>query len=268
MSGTTLPEDPTLPSPTQEFEIRFPEHDPDSRGQHEEWCELHYDGEWRRIRFHDYAEIYEIPGLYEELFYERLRCQSPRTVREMLGERLREEGRDAAELRVLDVGAGNGIVGEELSELGVSSIIGVDIIDEAAAAAERDRPGIYADYLVADLTAVDDGHHRLLEAGRFNCLTSVAALGFDDIPPAAFAGGFRYLTTGGLAAISLKADFATGEDPSGFSRMIADAIGDGTLEVINQRLYRHRLAASGEPIDYRAIVARKRAELPERLPGS
>ena len=43
----------------------------------------------------------------------------------------------AAQLRVLDVGAGNGMVGEELDRMGAKHIVGVDIIPEAAEAAQR-----------------------------------------------------------------------------------------------------------------------------------
>jgi len=46
--------------------------------QDEEWCEiLGSDGSQRRIRFHDYEDIFAIPGLYEHLFAERLCCDSP-----------------------------------------------------------------------------------------------------------------------------------------------------------------------------------------------
>jgi hypothetical protein len=37
---------------------------------------------------------------------------------------------------------------------GVGSVYGIDIIEEAAAAAHRDRPGDYEWYLVADLTGL------------------------------------------------------------------------------------------------------------------
>ncbi|MGH3822900.1 MAG: methyltransferase, partial [Pseudonocardiaceae bacterium] len=62
-----------------DFEILLPEvgHDPDL-AQDEEWCEVVVEGERRRIRFHDYHEIYSIPGLYERLFYDTLGCESPR----------------------------------------------------------------------------------------------------------------------------------------------------------------------------------------------
>ena len=68
-------------------------------------------------------------------------------------------------LTALDVGAGNGLVGEQLKRLGVKSIVGVDIIPEAARAAERDRPEVYSDYVVCDLTALDDDERARVGAG-------------------------------------------------------------------------------------------------------
>src|SRR3954466_2364583 len=108
-----------------------------------EWCRVTVGGETREIRFHDYHEIYAVPGLYEFLFYERLRCCSPRVVRELLEQELQSEDVDPATLRVLDLGAGNGMVGGQLADLGARSITGIDLIPEAAAAARRDRPGVY-----------------------------------------------------------------------------------------------------------------------------
>ncbi len=74
----------------------------------------------------------------------------------LLTEALAAAGVSAETLRVLDLGAGNGIMAEELRAVGAEHAVGVDILSEARDAAERDRPGLYADYLVADLTALDD----------------------------------------------------------------------------------------------------------------
>ena len=52
--------------------------------QDEEWCLVEKGDGWEEIRFHDYASVYEIPGLYERLFYDILQCDSPATVRRAL----------------------------------------------------------------------------------------------------------------------------------------------------------------------------------------
>ncbi|HKJ36452.1 MAG TPA: methyltransferase domain-containing protein [Solirubrobacterales bacterium] len=251
-------------APTQTIAISLPGPDATGHDQDEEWCEVTIDGNRRRIRFHDYDEIFAIPGLYERLFYEELRCSSPRVVREMLEAHLESSGDDPEPPRVLDVGAGNGIVAEELEKLGAETLVGIDILEEAKEAAERDRPGLYDEYHVADLTALPDEVDAALEDVRFNCMTTVAALGYADMPPAAFAGAFSYLEEGGLLGISIKSEFVGDEDdPSGFSRMVGAAVEDGTLEEVEKRRFVHRLSAAGEPIHYTAMVAVKRGELPE-----
>jgi len=242
------------------FDITFPPGRPGEFDQDEEFCEVVIDDEARRIRFHDYDQIFQVPGLYEQLFYAELECDSPRTIAGLIGEQVDNE--TAAKLRVLDVGAGNGMVGEELDRMGARHIVGVDIIPEAMEAAERDRPGVYDDYLVVDLTDVPAGDLAQMEDHRFNCLTTVAALGFGDIPPEAFTTAYNLVEDGGLIAFNIKERFVSDGDRSGFEDLISTALDDGTLDLEAQRRYRHRLAVSGNPLHYIAMVARKRADLP------
>ncbi len=220
---------------------------------------MNVDGEVRRIRFHDYHEIYTVPGLYEQLFYDELKCDSPRTIAGLLGEQL--DDTSAADLRVLDVGAGNGMVGEELDRMGAKHIVGVDIIEEAAEAAQRDRPGIYDDYVVVDLTDVPPATHAELSEHRFNCLTTVAALGFGDIPPEAFTEAYNLVEDGGLIAFNIKEKFVEDGDRSGFEELISQSLENGTMDLQAERRYRHRLSVAGDPLYYMAMVARKRADI-------
>jgi len=249
------------PSATAEkpFEITFPRGREEDRDQDEEFCEVALHGETRRIRFHDYHELYAIPGLYEQLFYEKLKCDSPHTIATLLDEQLDDDA--AADLRVLDVGAGNGMVGEELDRMGAEHIVGVDIIEEAAEAAQRDRPGVYDDYFVVDLTDVPPDTQRELTGHGFNCLTTVAALGFGDIPPEAFTGAYNLVEDGGLIAFNIKQRFVEDGDRSGFEELISRSLNDGTMELQAERRYRHRLSVAGDPLYYIAMVARKRADI-------
>jgi SAM-dependent methyltransferase len=240
-----------------DLEVRFPQ--PEAvLEQDEEWCEIEEDGEVRRIRFHDYGEIYSIPGLYERIFYDALKCSSPQAVIGLLAEQLR-----AGELlRAIDVGAGNGMVAEQLAGIGTDSIIGVDIIPEAAMAAERDRPDLYDAYHVVDLTDIPPDVKRELREQSFNCLVTVAALGFGDIPPEAFAAAYNLVEDGAWVAFNIKSSFLNGDGgKTGFAELIGRMLDDGTLETCAKREYRHRLSISGEPLTYVAIVARKRADV-------
>jgi SAM-dependent methyltransferase len=240
---------------------------PDQRGatpldQDEEWCEALVDGHRLRIRFHDYDVIFGIPGLYEHLFYDLLECRSPRVVARLLGRVLAEQGVAPHELRVLDVGAGNGMVGEEIRALGAGAVIGVDILPEAAAATRRDRPGVYDDYLVADLTDLRPAQRESLVAAQFTAMTTVAALGFGDIPPAAFATAFNLVAVPGLLAFNIKEDFLSGDDPSGFQRLIRRMLDEQVIVPLAEEHHRHRLSVHGEPLYYVAYVARKQRDVP------
>ena len=243
---------------TEDFVLRLPDEASKSADQDEEWCEVEHDGRTRRLRFHDYSEIYSIPGLYERLIYEELRCESPSVIARLLADEIERRGLDARSLRVLDLGAGNGIVCEELAKLGAAHFVGVDIIDAAAEAAERDRPGLYDDYVVADLLAPPPDARARLEGRRLNALTCVAALGFGDIPPDVFCAALHLVETPALVAYTIKEKFLGDGDPSGFSELVDRLDADGTLVTLRTERYQHRLSWAGEPLHYVAVLAEKR----------
>lgn len=247
-----------------QFEVTFP--DESGLSQDKEWCVVKTpDGAERTIRFHDYDQIYEQPGLYEKIFYERLGCTSPSVITEELAKHLSEQNVSPDVMRILDLGAGNGLVSRELKDqLSISQFLGVDIIPEAARAADRDQPGLYADYVVADLTS-QEGSKKLAVAAEDlqpNCLICVAALGFGDIPARAFSNAFNVLPENSWIAFNLKSDFYDAEtDKHGFSKLIDQIQKDGTIELLSTRRYPHRKDINGNWLDYVAIVARKHNDI-------
>lgn len=243
--------------PVPTFRLALPE-STQSYEQDAEWCVLNDGSGWRELRFHDYDEIYRVPGLYEKLFYEVLQCQSPPVVCDLLVEQLAGEQIDPSGLRVLDVGAGNGIVAEELRSRGIGKVVGVDIIPEAAEAAQRDRPGVYDDYRVVDLTTLGVDAAAEIAGGGFDALTVVAALGFGDIPPEAFRVAFDMVAVDGFVAFTIRDNFLSETDTSGFATLVRSMMETGELEELGGVTYRHRLATTRQPVHYRAVVARKR----------
>lgn len=233
----------------------------DHLDQDEEWVVARTEKGWKKIRLHDYADVFSVPGLYEKWVYDILKCKSPAKIRELLARALGEAGAEPGSLRVLDLGAGNGYVAQELNEIGIGEFVGVDIHAEAAEAAERDRPGLYAEYIVADLTNLPDRDARLLESKRPNCLTCVAALGFGDIPPEVFAAAYNHVENDGWIAFTILEDFLNPDDQSGFSVLIRRLLSEGVLELVEREAYVHRVSTDGEDLIYEALIGRKRGDI-------
>lgn len=253
----------TGPPGTAELDIEFPDVKPGSLDQDQEWCLVKREGLTERVRFHDYARIYEIPGLYEELFYKRLKCTSPPTIAGLLRTSLEKAGVDPSSLRVLDLGAGNGMVADALAEVGVRAVAAVDVVPEAKLAAERDRPGLYDEYFVADFTALPPETRARIAKHKPNALTTVAALGFGDIPASAFATAWNLISPTGWVAFNIKEAFLSEKYQYGFSLLIRQLISAGLLQVAVQERYLHRKALTGEPIHYIAIVGQKTGQIPD-----
>lgn len=245
--------------------ISFPPADAKELGQDEAFFYLIEDNRRLKLRLHDYDQIYLRPGLYEQLFYDRLKCTSPKKVGEILKRTLDAQERTFSELRVLDLGAGNGMMGEVLKSYGVARLVGADIIPEARDAAFRDRPGVYDEYYVADFTDLQSDVVEQIDEWSVDCLTSVAALGFGDIPPRAFFQALDFVKEGGWVAFNIKETFLDASDSSGFSKFIRQLIFSEYLEVFHLEKYRHRLSMEGLPLSYFALVAEKRASIPADL---
>jgi len=244
-----------------EFRIRFRPTSSDL-DQDEESFDFQHHGETRRLRIHDYVDIFRVPGLYEALVYDKLECTSPPRLADLLASVITDWPDTPSSLRVLDLGAGNGIMAEELRRIGVRHVVGLDLLREAALAARRDRPGVYDDYVVVDLTALPEEDERRLEAARLDCLVTAAALGFGDIPPEAFAAAFNLIATEGWLAMTIKEGFLDRRgDDSGFARLLRSLIDTGIIEIQAYHRYCHRLSIDGEQIFYLAVVARKTADI-------
>ena len=88
-------------------------------------------------------------------------------------------------------------------------------------------------------------------------MTTVAALGYADIPPLAFLRALDLLSTPAWLAFNIKEDFLHASDQSGFSRLIRQLIQEDYILPQCYRRYRHRLSIAGGPIYYIAMIAKK-----------
>ncbi len=249
----------------QKYNIKFPVTELHQLAQDEAFFTLTENGKDTIIRFHDYSELYKRPGLYEQLFYQRLKCNSPSKVCDILRRVLKKNKVEMTELRVLDLGAGNGLFGEQLHSGGVARVIGVDISKEAYNACERDRPGIYDAYFVYDLCNMDEKMREELLSWRIDCLSCVAALGFGDIPEKAFANAFNLVSDSGWIAFNIKESFLLDSDTSGFSILIKSLLFSDAMEIHHLERYRHRISIDGRPLFYYAVVGKKMFSIPAHI---
>ncbi len=247
----------------KEFSFILPKVDKADQGK--EKIIVTYKGETRELLTHDYGEIYKIPGLYENLFYDTLACQSPKVVCGLLEKAMNGSKSDSKQDVALDVGAGNGMVGEELAKIGFKTIIGVDIIEEAAEATLRDRPGIYDDYFIEDLTALPEKVEQKIIDKNPSCMSIVAALGFDDIPPEAFASAYNLITEDGWVAFNIKDEFLQDNHPSGFSKLIEEMVASDIMDIVENERYQHRLCLDGTPLNYYAVVGKKQEPISDTI---
>jgi hypothetical protein len=129
-------------------------------------------------------------------------------------------------------------------------------------AARRDRPGVYDDYVVADLEDLAPADRQRLRKRSLNCLITVAALGFGDVPPTAFARGYNLIADGGWLAMTIKEDFLDPGENSGFGQLVHQMIAHRSLEIHAHHRYCHRVSIAGEKLFYVALVARKLRPIP------
>ena len=227
----------------------------------EEWVEFDAPEGRRRVELHDYAALYGTPGLYERVFERELGMCSAQEVVGALADALREAGVDPAPLRVLDFGAGNGAGGERLRAVGVGEVVGLDLEPAARTAAERDRPGVYSGYVVADLGALSEDELAELRGPGFDALVAVASLGFGHVPADVLERAVGLVRPGGWLALAMNEQLLPGTageegQATGYPALLASLL-DGTraTEVL-RRPYVHRVHTDGSPHPAQAVVCR------------
>jgi len=227
----------------------------------EEWIEYGPPADRRRLGFHDYAGIYAVPGLYERVFYDTLGMRSTTEVVRLYAEALEELGLDPAAQRVVDFGAGNGLGGEALREAGVGALMGVDLEPMARTAAERDRPGVYDDYLVGDVGLWSEDELERLSAFRPDALVALSAVGLGHVPRETLQRALDPLGPGGIYAFAVappllpESTDAAGQ-ASGYPAFL-EALVDRT-DLLCREEYVHRRRADGSDDLGIAFVGRMR----------
>jgi predicted TPR repeat methyltransferase len=213
-------------------------------------------GEQEVVHLHDYPRIYAVPGLYEHVVQERLRCRSPQVAAEGFLRAATLLGMEPSSMTVLDVGSGTGLVGELVRGGGVARVIGVDSLAEARMACLRDRPGVYDDYLIGDLGSRPESLRARLDRYEVRGLISAGAFGGTHAPPAALINALSVLPAGAPVAITIDERWMDRSDPDGFGAAVERLAERGDLALLERERFQHRVTTTGEPIFYDLVVAK------------
>ncbi|MGB3511824.1 MAG: class I SAM-dependent methyltransferase [Microcoleaceae cyanobacterium] len=224
---------------------------------HEEYFWLNQNGTKRKLRLHDYAEVYRIPYLYEHLM-EKLHCQSYTLLPSLLIEQFTQVGGKVEDMVVLDIGAGSGMVCKTLRVLGVKSVTGIDILPEAAIAAERQYPGVYENYYVEDLTDLSKSTLLKLNPRRFNCLVCCSALSQGHVPADALSIALNAIAPNGWIAFNMPKYIWDNQGAGGLVQLHPWVAETDVLDILATHYYQHRIYMDGRSLEYVAIIGRKR----------
>jgi SAM-dependent methyltransferase len=205
------------------------------------------------VHLHDYTRIYAVPGLYEHVVQDRLRCRSPQVAAAGFLRAATRLGLEPGALAVLDVGAGTGLVGELLRRGGVAQVIGVDALRAARVASLRDRPSVYADYVVGDFLR-DGALREALRPYALGGLVSAGAFGGAHATPQALSNALAVLPSGAPVAFTIDERWMDASDPDGFGAAVEGLVAGGDLAVMERTPFQHRVTTTGEPISYQLVV--------------
>ncbi len=207
------------------------------------------------VHLHDYPRLYETAGLYEHVVQELLGCRSPEVAVRGLSYALDVLALDARSLRLLDLGAGTGLVGELVRELGVGTVIGLDALPAARDACLRDRPGTYAGYLVGDLAAPGGGLIAQIRRHRPGGLIAAGAFGGTHAPAAALVTALALLPVGAPVVFTIDERWTRIDADGGFHVGLTELIDSRSLVIIERSRFQHRITTTGAPVHYELIVA-------------
>lgn len=241
-----------------DYNVRFP--DTKDLSQGEEFFYVQLNGEEKKMKLHDYEDLYKHPFLYEAILYDLLKCSTPQAICNLLKKALQENEVQAKDLRVLEMGAGSGIFGEALKNMGVGYVAGLDIYEIAKEAAYRDRPSLYDKYYIEDLTQPSEDAVKDIEASKFNCVAVASATGWGNhIPVKGFDNAFNVLEDGGWFVYHVKRD-AEDQECIDLCAWIDDKIESKIFEVKAQDSCFHRNSIQNVPIYYDVIIGTKNSQ--------
>ena len=212
-----------------------------------------------KLFLHDYKKIFSVPGLYECIYIETLQSISHTFVCSQCLEALSQIHLNPAGAQIMELGAGNGVTAQVFKENGFGSIIGFDRLQEAKDAAMRDRPGIYDEYCVFDLTNPAGNQTALLNKYAFNILLVVSSIGMNHLEASSLLTAFHMIETGGIIALNIYSKLISHNPPSEFDLMLERFCSCSTL--LKRAEYVHRKSITGQNLLYTLFIFQKQVNM-------
>ena len=250
-------------APLERLDIELPERPvslpetPAQNGREAAFCLVEDVDSARQVRFKGDARIWEWSGVYEYLVRQLLQGNAPSTLSGLLQRTLHMTGNSPERLRCLLLGAGNGWVADEFVRVGVGQVVGVDVSSAAAAAADRDHPDAFSEYLVLDMRRLSEAQRDELMDFDFNCMVALDPIAAEEPAPNAFTEAFNLLAPDGWVVLHLAEETAVQNSESRFARLMHRMVSNGALKLETRERYRHRLTTHGEPLYHVALIGRK-----------
>jgi ubiquinone/menaquinone biosynthesis C-methylase UbiE len=146
-------------------------------------------------------------------------------------------------LQILDAGCGTGLVGIEMSKLGCTDVLGLDISEGMLAVAKN--TAVYDDLRTADLT------QRLeFEDGKFDAVTCCGTFTHGHLGPEPLQEFVRVVKDGGVVIVTVLESFWV---KKGFEAEVERLKKGGKVEVVEKEVHDYRKNAGGG----RLLILRK-----------
>ena len=168
---------------------------------------------------------------YDEDSIDKFGYVAPRRAAEELSRHAQEQG-FPTDIRIADIGAGTGLVGQELLALGYSRILALDYSPEMLTIAKT--KGCYQELHCVDLLdSLDKLHENTnLEAGCFDAAVSVGTFTPNHVGIEVLDTVIALVKAGGLLCLTLREDFVL-DSTNGFLARLK-ALGDcGTITLLD-----------------------------------
>jgi SAM-dependent methyltransferase len=229
----------------------------------EEYFFLTENGKESRIKLHDYAKIYSMPGLYEQLAVEILGYKSHKFMAAFLSEELKKYKIPFDSISVLELGSGSGLFGREIYKKGIKYLIGTDIVPEAAEAANHGDNKIYQHYFIEDFTKIKSSTKEFITNKKLNVFVCCSALSDGHIPINAFINGINLIDINGWVVFNIsKLSYENKENE--IMTFFNEAVEKQQLKPIAIKSHAHRKFCNGDDLEYMTLLVKKLSEITQK----